>query len=356
MLRAMRAAVARGTTLAIEEVGDPVPGPGEALVAVKACGICGSDLHTLQHGDAIVEASEAMGGPAMFDPRQPYIMGHEFSCEVLELGPATDGAAIGVGDLVTSMPVVLGYDGSINMTAYSNTYNGGYADLMRLSAGLCLKVPNGLDALRAAMTEPMAVGRHAVARADVKPSDTTLVHGCGPVGLAVIAELRRLGVETIVAADFSPRRRAVAAAMGASEVVDPRDEPAIEAWRRVTGGLKSLVQFDAIGVPGIIETAIKAAPHLSRLLVVGVCMEADTIHPFFAIAKEIDIRFALAYDPMEFADTLRVIADGEVDVTPMLTGVCGVDGVPAAFTELGNPEGHVKIMVEPGGPATVEAI
>src|SRR5881628_2800153 len=110
MLRAMRAAVARGTTLTIEDVGDPFPDIGEVLVAVKACGICGSDLHTLQHGDAIVEATEIMGGPAMFDPRQPYIMGHEFACEVLEMGPGTDGAPVAAGDLVTSMPVVLGHD------------------------------------------------------------------------------------------------------------------------------------------------------------------------------------------------------------------------------------------------------
>jgi threonine dehydrogenase-like Zn-dependent dehydrogenase len=352
----MRAAVAQAGRLTVADVDDPQPGPGEVLVAVKACGICGSDLHTLQHGDKIVEATADMGGPMMFDPRQPYVMGHEFACEVLELGPATDGAPVGVGDLVTSMPVVLGHDGSINMTAYSNVYNGGYADLMRLSAGLCMKVPNGLDARRAAMTEPMAVGRHAVGRADVTPQTTTVVHGCGPVGLAVVAELRRRGVEAIVAADFSPHRRAVAAAMGATEVVDPRDEPAIHAWRRVTGGLKPLVQFDAIGVPGIIDAAMKAAPPQSRLVVVGVCMEPDTVHPFFGIAKEIEIRFALAYDPVEFGDTLRVIAEGEVDVTPMLTGRCGVDAVPAAFGELANPEGHVKIMVEPGGPAGVEAI
>lgn len=356
MLRAMRAAVARASRLTVEDVADPVPGPGEALVAVKACGICGSDLHTLQHGDAIVEATADLGGPGTFDPRQPYIMGHEFACEVLELGRGTTTGPVAVGDLVTSMPVVLGHDGSLDMMAYSNRYNGGYADLMRLSAGLCLKVPNGLDARRAAMTEPMAVGRHAVARADVTPAATTVVHGCGPVGLAVIAELRRRGVETIVAADFSPARRSVASAMGATDVVDPREEPAVHAWRRVTGGSKPLVQFDAIGVPGIIDAAIKAAPQLSRLVVVGVCMEPDTIHPFFGIAKEIDIRFALAYDPMEFTDTLRVIAEGELDVTPMLTGRCGIDAVPQAFAELANPEAHVKIMVEPGGPATVEAL
>ena len=353
----MRAAVAHGHLLAVEDVDDPVPGTGEALVAVKACGICGSDLHTLQHGEIMVEQALEAGGPMPFDPRRPYIMGHEYTCEVLELGPGCEGVTIAAGDLVTSMPVILTADGQIETTAYSNVYNGGYAELMRLTAGLCLKVPNALDARRAALTEPMAVGRHAVSRADVTPQTTALVHGCGPVGLAVVADLRPRGVETIVAADFSPRRRAVATAMGATDVVDPKTEPAIHAWRRVTGsGLKPLVQFDAIGVPGIIDQAMKVAPPQSRLVVVGVCMEPDRVHPFFGIAKELDIRFALAYDPFEFGDTLRAIAEGEIDVTPMITGTCGIDAVPDAFGELANPDGHVKILVEPGAPPAITTV
>src|SRR5205807_9979476 len=121
------------------------------------------------------------------------------SCEVLELGPDCEGAPVGPGDLVTSLPVALNSNGIEPIGAYSNVYNGGYAERMRLTAALCLKVPNGLDARRAACTEPMAVGRHAVARAEVTSQSTAVVHGCGPVGLAVIADLRRRGVETIIA-------------------------------------------------------------------------------------------------------------------------------------------------------------
>ncbi len=357
MLRVMRAAVAVDGRLSVEDIDDPVPGAGEVLTAVKACGICGSDLHTLQHAHRMVDAAREMGSPLTFDPTQPYVMGHEFACEVLELGAGVDAGVLAPGTLVTSMPVVLTPDGAIETTAYSNRYNGGYADRMLLTAGLCLAVPNGLDARRAALTEPMAVGRHAVGKAGVGPGTTALVHGCGPVGLAVIADLARRGVEIIVAADFSPRRRAVATAMGATDVVDPAVEPGIEAWRRVSaGGLKPLVQFDAIGVPGIIGRAMLDAPPQSRLVVVGVCMEQDSMQPMFGIMKELEIRFALAYDPMEFTDTLRVIAEGEIDVTPMLTGACGIEAVPDAFAALGNPEEHVKILVEPGGPSGIVAI
>ena len=148
-------------------------------------------------------------------------MGHEFTGEVVELGPDTSGAPVAVGDLVTSLPIALTPTGIEPVGAYSNVYNGAYAELMRLTAGMCMKVPNGLDHRRAALTEPMAVGRHAAIRSGIAPSEAAVVLGAGPVGLAVVAELRRMNVETIVVSDYSPRRREVALAMGATAVVDP---------------------------------------------------------------------------------------------------------------------------------------
>jgi threonine dehydrogenase-like Zn-dependent dehydrogenase len=351
----MRAAVARRGQLVIEEVPDPVPGPGEVLARVRACGICGSDLHALHHADELVAAVRETGAPVGFDPSRDFIMGHEFTCEVVELGPGTDGAPVAAGDLVVSLPIAITPTGMEPVGAYSNTYNGAYADLMRLTAGVCMKVPNGLDHRRAALTEPMAVGRHAVARAAVTTSESALVFGAGPVGLAVIAELRRIGVETIVASDFSPRRRAVASAMGATATVDPAHEDPIEVWQRADGR-RPLVLFDAVGVPGTLGQAFQAAPPLARVCVVGSCMEPDTIRPLIAQAKQLTVVFSFAYDPFEFGDTLRAIAEGEIDVTPMITGMCGVDGVPAAFDALGRPEEHVKILVEPGGPKVPTAI
>src|SRR5262245_8677776 len=291
-----------------------------------------------------------MGQELAFDPTRDFVMGHEFTGEVLELGPMTDGSPAKVGDIVTSLPIAITPTGMEPVGAYSNVYNGAYADKMRLTAGLCMKIPNGLDHRRAALTEPMSVGRHAVARAAVTPAESALVLGAGPVGLAVVAELRRSKIETIVVSDFSPRRRAVALAMGATLAVDPAREDPVEALTAADARRLPVV-FDAIGVPGTLEAVIKAAPALGRVCVVGSCMQPDTVRPLVAQAKQLTIIFSFAYDPFEFGDTLRAIAEGEIDVTPMITGMCGVDGVPAAFDALGNPEEHVKILVEPGGPA-----
>lgn len=346
----MRAAVARRGVIVADDVAEPAPGPGEVLVAVKACGICGSDLHTLQHAGGILDMARAVGVDMPFDPDRDFVMGHELSAEVLALGPGAEDSGLAPGDAVTSVPALFSAEGPV-LLGFSNTYPGAYAERIVLTAALCTRLPAGLDHRLAALTEPLSVGRHAVARASHTPGDAAVVHGCGPIGLAVIAELRRLGAEAVVASDLSARRRELALAMGATVAVDPREEPAIEAWRRIDGA-RPLVTYEAVGVPGLIERAFADAPPGSRICVVGVCMEEDRVHPMLAVVKELDVRFAFGSDPLEFADTLRSIAEGEIDVSPMITGVVGLDGVAAAFDALGRPDDHVKILVEPGGPPT----
>jgi threonine dehydrogenase-like Zn-dependent dehydrogenase len=349
----MLAAVARRGQLVVEDLPEPQPGSGDALVAVRACGICGSDLHALVHADTMAEMSTIGGAPSVFDPELDFVMGHEFCAEVLELGPDTDGVAVKPGDLIVSIPVAL-TPGGIEAVGYSNTYGGGYAERMRVTAGICMKVPDGLDPRRAALTEPMAVGLHAVNKSKIAPGDSALVLGCGPIGLAAIAALALQGIEPIVAADFSPLRRALAARMGAHVVVDPAVEPAIDGWRRVAGS-RPLVIFEAVGVRGMLDSAMRAAPPQSRVVVAGVCMETDEIRPMVGVVKELSIQFVLGYDPMEFAGTLQAIAEGRLDVTPLVSATVGVEGVPAAFDALAQPDEQVKILVEPGGPSTPTA-
>ena len=340
----------RNGGMAVDEFPEPVPAFGQVLVQVKACGICGSDLHFVQHADRAlalmqeVEGQVQLGGePPELDLGRDVFMGHEFSAEVIEPGP--DTVAPPAGTVVTSIPALLSMTG-VEAIVYSNEVRGGYGERMLLSAPMLLEVPNGLDARHAALTEPMAVGLHAVNKSGIKQGDGAVVLGCGPVGLAVIAALKLRGIEPIVAADFSPARRQLAQTMGAHEAVDPREETAFSAWGR-TGGSKPLVVFEAIGVPGVINEILRVVPAQSRVVVVGVCMEPDTIKPFFGIGKEINVQFVLAYDPMEFASTLRSIAEGEIDVAPMITGEVALDGVPQAFEDLRKPERHCKILVTP---------
>ena len=109
--------------------------------------------------------------------------------------------------------------------------------------------------------------------------------------------------------------------------------------------------FECVGVPGIIDAIIAGAPLFSRVVVVGVCMEPDTIRPAMAINKEIDLRFVVGYTPLEFRDTLHMLAEGKVNATPLVTGTVGLPGVEQAFDALGDPETHAKILIDPQSPS-----
>ena len=109
--------------------------------------------------------------------------------------------------------------------------------------------------------------------------------------------------------------------------------------------------FECVGVPGMIDGVIGAAPLSSRVVVVGVCMGDDKLRPAMAISKEIDLRFVFGYTPLEFRDTLHMLAEGKVDGSPLLTGTVGLAGVATAFDALGDPETHAKILIDPASTA-----
>ena len=223
-----------------------------------------------------------------------------------------------------------------------------------------LAVPNGLDASRAAVTEPLAVGVHAVSAAALAADDVPLVLGCGPIGLAVIAALKVAGHGPVVAADFSAARRSLAETMGADVIVDPAEQSPYVTWLGLAGDPlppspllagkdppARTVVFDCVGAPGLLAQFIELVPSHSRLVVVGVCATTDSFVPVRAIEKELSMQFVFAYRPEEFARALHLIADGLVDVGPWITGTCDLDGVATAFTDLASPDVHCKILVTP---------
>ena len=358
----MRAAVMRNSELVVDDLPDPEPGSGQVLVKTLACGICGSDLHALQHAHSMVELSAKAGAGFVMDLSRDVVMGHEFCVEVLDYGPDTQ-KTLGTGARACSVPMLIGA-GGIDSVGYSNTAPGGYGEHMLLSESMLLPVPDGLPTDLAALTEPMSVGYHAVEKARIEGGEVPLVIGCGPVGLAVITALRIKGLGPIIAADYSPARRALAEKMGADIIVDPAEHSPYESWQSaaearagetdappnpLTGEreLPAAVYFECVGVPGVIDQMMLGAPRDTRIVVVGVCMEADRFQPFYGIVGEINMQFVLGYTPDEFEETLHMIADGKMECEALITGKVGVEGVAGAFAELGDPERHAKILVEP---------
>jgi len=357
----MKAAIMRDAKIIVDDMAMPVPSAGEVLVKTLACGICGSDLHALKHGHQMVQTSIETGGSFAMDLSKDIVMGHEFCAEILDHGPGTSHN-FKAGTRVCSFPVTV-HNGEPSTVGYSNVVPGGYAQNMVLTESMLLAVPNGLATQHAALTEPMAVGLHAVRMARLNKSEIPLVIGCGPVGLAVISALKQMGVGPVIAVDYSAKRRQLAELMGADQVIDPSKTSPYETWAQLAQtdvnsnpmpvepfsgqSFREGVFFECVGVPGVIDQIMAGAKRGCRIVVVGVCMEADQIRPLVGINKELNLQFVLGYKPEEFAETLHSLAEGHVDVAPLITDTVGLDAVAQAFEDLANPEVHAKILVDP---------
>ena len=379
----MKAVTCEESRLELVDLPAPEPEAGQAVINVTGCGICGSDLHARHHADAQADVLAEAGYEGFMRSDQRVILGHEFCGHVADYGPGTR-RKIAPGTPVVAVPLVRrGHH--LQAIGLSAQAPGGYAEQVVVQESLMLELPNGLPPERGVLTEPLAVGWHAVRRAQIGRRDVAVVIGCGPVGLSVICMLKAQGVHTIVASDLSPGRRELATACGADVVVDPSHGSPFAAtgdrgffttvpaaagaavstverlgrlpvsWHHVWRIAEKLgaatpkrpVIFECVGVPGMIDGIIASAPLFSRVVVAGVCMEPDAIRPAMAINKEVDLRFVVGYTPLEFRDTLHMLADGKIDASPIVTGTVGLPGVEAAFDALGDPELHAKIIIDP---------
>jgi threonine dehydrogenase-like Zn-dependent dehydrogenase len=378
----MKAVACENTKLEVIDLPTPEPGVGQVVLNVTGCGICGSDLHARYHADEQAGVLAEAGYDGFMRANQKVVFGHEICGEIADYGPKSR-KKVATGTSVVAVPLVRRRE-ELHPIGLSAAAPGGYAEQVVVEESLMFALPNGLSPGLGVLTEPMAIGYHAVRRSEIKKRDAAIVIGCGPVGLAVISMLKAHGVRTIVASDFSSGRRRLATACGADVVVDPSQGSPYDAvgdrgylktvpaaaglvvstmekltrlpvpWHHVWRTAEALgakpkrpVIFECVGVPGIIDGIIASAPLFSRVIVVGVCMVPDRIRPAMAITKEIDLRFVLGYTPLEFRDTLQMLADGKVNATSMVTGTVGLPGVEAAFDALGDPEQHAKILIDP---------
>jgi len=379
----MKALVCKNRELTVQTVAVPKLEKGDALLQVLRCGICGSDLHARSHCNHWGGIMQKAGYQNFMSEDQSVIMGHEFCGEILDYGPQS-ARRYKVGTKVCAMPLIR-RNNAVNLLGFSADAGGAYAERVAVNENFMMPIPNGLNVDRAALTEPMAVGLHAVNRAEMKARDVAIVIGCGPVGLAVIASLKAKGVKTIVASDFSAKRRELARKCGAHLLIDPAEQTPFDNWEEygfvntIPLGLDMLVEgfeklrslpmpwwhtwrlaeklgatkpkhpviFECVGMPGLINQIIEGAPLHSKVIVAGLCMESDRIEPSQAVNKEIDLRFSTAYTPFEFHKTLHMLANGKLNADPMITGTVGLHGVDKAFELLASAEEHAKILVNP---------
>lgn len=343
----MRAAVLRCDRIVVEDVPTPKPGAGDVLIKVRACGICGSDLHMGQHMHHIIENGKALGLPTADFERavnEGVVLGHEFVGEVLDFGPDTQ-RSLKVGQRVCSMPFVLKAGAPVLVGSNPET-TGAYAEYMLLTEALLLPVDESVSDEGAALVEPIGIAVHAVNKSAITADHAAIVVGCGPIGLAIVAVLKARGIKHIVASDLSAKRRELAGIMGATHVVNGAAESVI-AKTATLAPTAPVIIFENTGARGMIHRLVLEAPQNSTVVVTGITPGSESFMPLMAVSKELNFKFVIYYTPQEFAEALELVRSGAVNWKPMVTGKVGLNGVAQAFKDLADPERHAKIIIDP---------
>lgn len=334
-----------GKPLRIAEVPEPVPQTGEAILRVKACGICGSDLH-----------ATAEGGIA----RRGGVLGHEVAGVIESLGPDPVGQW-NVGDRVF---VVSQFScGSCGWCLVDQAHrcenikffgalgegepDGAYAELLRVRTNDMLRVPDEVSLDIAAMVEPLATGLMLVREAELAIGDRVLVVGGGPIGLAAVAWARFFGARRVVMSEMVPHRLALGEAMGATDTIDASAVDDVKVAVEEVLGTAPDVVIECVGRPGVLSQCIDIVRHAGTVIAGGVCMQPDTLNHVDAYFKEPTLRFPATYTKEENAFVIEMIAEGRLDPSPMLSHRVTLDELPGAFEALRQPSDQCKVIVTP---------
>jgi len=341
----MKAAVFKevGRPLVVENVPDPTPAPSELVVKVGFCGVCGTDLHATREG-----LTTACHGQ---------ILGHEFVGEIVEVGREAEGGWQ-VGERVCAMPFIA--CGRCLPCAAGRFFEcqdkkvsgvnaqGGFAEYVATGCRETVRLPAQLDLQTAALVEPLAVGIHAVRVAQLRAGQRVLVIGAGPIGLTTALWCRFFGARSVVVSEPAAHRAQLARAMGAATILPPAPgtgaEDLLARYVDVAGGPPDVI-FECVGAPGLLQQCIEMAAYGSRIVPVGVCEQPDTILPFFALVKELNLQFAMAYTRDDFETCVAMLAAGRIDVAPMVTDIVSLEQLPTAFEALRTPGQQCKVML-----------
>jgi (R,R)-butanediol dehydrogenase/meso-butanediol dehydrogenase/diacetyl reductase len=325
--------------LELADVPIAAPAPGEALLRVTGCGICGSDLHL---------ASQLAETGA--------VLGHEIAGAVAAVGEGVDGDRWKEGLAVVARPFSGCGRCAFCMSGRADHCTqfqlvglerpGGFAEFVTVRADELFELPASVGVDEQPLVEPLAVVRRAFRRGGITASDRVAVLGAGPIGLAAVAWAVATGVETVVVSEPSALRRDLAAKLGATATLDPNEGSLAAAAFEATGGGPTVV-VECSGRPGLIEQALEMTVVDGRVVVVGICLQNDAIFPFWGLSKELDIRFSIYYGREDFIDTLDALDSRRLDPLPMVTESISLEELPERFARLERDPDGGKVIVRP---------
>ena len=326
-------------SLKMEDYPTPEPGPGEVVVKVAYCGICGTDLHLLETG--------------LLPPG--CIIGHEMSGHIAAVGKDVEGW--GDGDAVVVMPMAPCFtcnacrkvDVTLCTEAAVRGYGlgvnpGGFSEYILVKPTCLFRIPEGMDMKLAALNEPWAVAVRGVNKSNIKMGSHALVMGAGPIGLLCAYALKNVGATGIYVSAPDQFRAEKASAVGVDLVIAPIKDYPGDLVHELTGSYPEFV-FACGGAATTIQDASNIVASHGQIIVMGVHPENIQIFPLGWFIKEIKLCFSLGYSMTEFAGCLQLLARGAVDLDVVVSAVMPLSEMAEAFEALHKP-GHTKILID----------
>jgi (R,R)-butanediol dehydrogenase/meso-butanediol dehydrogenase/diacetyl reductase len=355
----MKAAVFHGEhDVRVEEVADPAgPGAGEVLIRPLWCGICGTDLHEYAMGPIVIPAQpHRLNGS-----RLPQVLGHEFSAEVVDTGPGVQH--VRAGQRVSIMPLL--YCGTcyycrrglnhlcVSMACIGLSYDwGGIAELAVVPASHVTPLPETVSDLQGALVEPTAVAAYGVDVAQVRPGDTVLVTGAGPIGALASLYAAQLGARVIIS-EVNPIRAKLAQSLDVGEVVDPSQVDVVAWLKDTTEGIGADAVIECSGNERALQTAVDAVRSAGRISQTGLHTKAASIEPMKLSEHDIALVGTWCYPVTDWPRIIDLIARGRLPVEKVVTAQVPMgDVVERGFEVLLSPTGdQVKVLIDAQGAA-----
>jgi L-iditol 2-dehydrogenase len=343
----MKALVLRGyNQLSYDDVPEPAVGSDEVLVAVKACGICGSDVHGMDGSTG--------------RRRPPIIMGHEAAGVIARVGARVHGWS--AGDRVTfDSTIYCGgcafcRRGEVNLCNNRRVLGvscedyrqpGAFADFVAVPQHILYRLPEAISFEHAALIEPFTIALHAVRRKPVNVNDTAAIIGCGMIGLAVLQMAKLAGFGRIFVVDTAADRLAQAAGLGAHETINSAQADALTEILRLTGGIGADQIFEAVGVPATVDLAIRSARKGGAVVLVGNVAAKVELPLQVVVTRELSL-FGSCASAGEYPACLDLMARGAITPVPLLSAVAPLrDGAPWFDRLHAREPGLLKVILAP---------
>ena len=336
----MKAAVFEGILeIEVKDVPEPILGPADVLIEPKFVGICGSDLSAWEYG--MYEAG--------------LILGHEFSGEVIEVGK--DVTEWKKGDRVVPNSLLpcgkcafceaKKYSVCDDMQMIGISMDGGLAERVAVPQKMLHRLPDEIDFKTGAFVEPLSIAVRGFNRIDFKPGNSVLVLGTGPIGILSIHMAKLRGASVVYASEIQTTRLKMAKEAGADETINPSKESLSLKIETLTQGVGVDLVIECTGAPGPSGESFQLVKRGGTILVLGISEEPVEVDFMRGVLNELSVHFSyLGY--AEFPEAIRLLAEGMIDPTPMITRIIPLNKVvDDGFEALTRPDNQdVKVLVK----------